>query len=101
MLTGKIAGLEQKLDDIHQLLFSLLNNKAEGIGDWLTLESTKKLTGLGRTKLYELRKAGILSESSLTGKEVFIRKSSIESALNNKETELQDVPLIKSRARQK
>ena len=101
MLTEKISVLEQKLDNVSQLLLRLCNKPSEGLTDWLTLEEASSVTTLGRTKLYELRRKGILAESSLTGKEKFIRKSSIEAALNKNEKELLNAPLIKPRKKQK
>ncbi len=101
MLSDKVIGLEQKLDDISQLLLKLCNKPTQGLTDWLTLEEASFVTTLGRTKLYELRRNGILAESSLTGKEKFIRKSSIEAALNKNEKELLNAPLIKPRKKQK
>ena len=95
MLSEKVNALEQKLDAMHKLLLNISNNHVQGVDDWLKLEDAKKLTGLGTTTLWELRRKGILEFSSITGKEKFIRRSSIVKLLNKQETELQNRPLIK------
>jgi len=99
ILTDKVNALESKLEKVCQLLLAQSNK--EEIGDWLTLGRAMQLTGLGRTKLYELRKRGVLHESTLTGKEKFIRKSSIEAALSKNEKELLNKALIKPRRKLK
>jgi hypothetical protein len=93
-MNRKMELIAQKLDSVIDILRSL-NDKSDGeINDWITVEEASRISGLGRTKLYHLRKAGQLEYSSLTGKEKFIRKSSLFELLNRNQFNLQNTPLI-------
>lgn len=77
----RINRLEKKIDDLTDLV-KKLSLDDRGVGDWLSQEDALNLTGLGKTKLYELRKDGRIRSSHLEGKAVFYRRSDIEALLN-------------------
>lgn len=54
-----------------------LQLESTGIGDWISEESTRKLTGLGKTTLYNLRRSGEILSSSLTPKTIMYSKKSL------------------------
>ena len=54
----------------------------QSIGDWMNEKLTMNITGLGKTKLYELRNTGKVRSSSLTERKLFYRRSDLERLLN-------------------
>ena len=80
----RINQVEKKIDELTDLVKNL-QLKERGIGDWLTQADALAITGLGKTKLYEMRKDGRVRSSHLTGKAVFYRRSDIEALLNKNE----------------
>ncbi len=80
----RICRLEKKIDELIERI-KKLSLDDRGVGDWLSQEDALNLTGLGRTKLYELRKDGRIRSSHLEGKAVFYRRSDIEALLNQNE----------------
>jgi hypothetical protein len=58
------------------------NDKPDVIGDFIHEAEVQRITRLGRTTLYNLRKQGVLSSSALVkGKGRFYRLSEIEELL--------------------
>lgn len=55
------------------------------IGDWIPEDEVLRISQLGKTSLYNLRKSGKLSSSTISGRGVFYRKSDLERLLNNNE----------------
>ena len=80
----KIATLEILLSSIHERLDNLVALNT-AIGGWVDQETIMRLTGLGKTKLYELRRANKVSCSTITGKQKFYKLSDFEKLLNYNE----------------
>lgn len=80
----RINQLQKKIDELTDLVKNL-QLKDRGVGDWLTQDDVLNITGLGKTKLYEMRRDGRIRSSHLTGKAVFYRRSDIEALLNKNE----------------
>lgn len=86
---SEIRKIQFHLESIDMLLNNLLNQisvivpERITIGDdWVDQETIMKLTGLGKTKLYELRKQNKISYSSIGEKAVFYRLSDFVELLN-------------------
>ncbi len=76
-----IKTLEKKIDDLYKIIEKFIAEK-QSIGDWMNEELTMNITGLGKTKLYELRNTGKVRSSSLTERKLFYRRSDLERLLN-------------------
>lgn len=79
---GKLEALEERLIFLQQLLEKALVEKAT-VGDWISEEQVRQMTGLGRTTLRNLRQQGRIRSSSIAGKAVWYRLSDIEQMLND------------------
>lgn len=83
-----IATLQAELRDMHGKLNAiqlLLLQKAHAdnkLGDWISEQDAMTLTGLGKTRLYQLRVTGAICASTLGGKAVFYRLSDFKVLLN-------------------
>jgi hypothetical protein len=75
-LTDRLKSLESKIGFSQEL---------ESINDWIDEESTKRITGLGKSTLYALRKSGKLTFSRLNKRKLFYRISDLERLLNDNE----------------
>lgn len=77
---ARLKALEKKIDELTILVTKLLNEK-QSIGDWVSEEQAVKLSGLCKSKLYELRNKGKVRSSSLTERKIFYRRSDFEKLL--------------------
>lgn len=84
---GSAYTMEQLHQDIERLLYLMeeIQNERISMGDWVSEEQIKKITGLGKTTLYNLRTSGVVSSSTISGKGVFYRRSDFERLLNENE----------------
>jgi predicted DNA-binding transcriptional regulator AlpA len=82
---ARIKALEQKIDELTNIIQKFISDR-QAIGDWLNEEQTMQFTGLGKTKLYELRNTGKIRSSNLTERKIFYRRSDIEKLLNRNQT---------------
>lgn len=82
---ARLNTLEHLLQGIDHKLDSLIEKDA-AIGDWVKEEEIKRVTGLGKTSLYQLRKKFKVSSSTIAGRGVFYRLSDFENLLNKNET---------------
>lgn len=78
---AQIKALEKKIDELYAIIEKFIAEK-QSIGDWMNEELTMTITGLGKTKLYELRNSGKVRSSSLTERKLFYRRSDLERLLN-------------------
>ena len=78
---AQIKALEKKIDDLYNVIEKFIAEK-QSIGDWMNEKLTMNITGLGKTKLYELRNTGKVRSSSLTERKLFYRRSDLERLLN-------------------
>ncbi|MFN8167119.1 MAG: helix-turn-helix domain-containing protein [Bacteroidia bacterium] len=78
---AQVKSLEKKIDDLYNIIEKFIAEK-QSIGDWMNEELTMNITGLGKTKLYELRNTGKVRSSSLTERKLFYRRSDLERLLN-------------------
>lgn len=77
----QVKSLEKKIDDLYNIIEKFIAEK-QSIGDWMNEELTMNITGLGKTKLYELRNTGKVRSSSITERKLFYRRSDFEKLLN-------------------
>lgn len=61
------------------------SKELESINDWIDEESTKRITGISKSVLYNLRKSGKLSYSRLSKRKLYYRISDLERLLNENE----------------
>lgn len=87
----KDENLEARLDALEDLLFSI-NQKLDtaltqnaNIGGWLKEADIIRITGLGKTSLYNLRCKNKITSSSIAERGVFYRLSDFEKLLNKNE----------------
>ena len=78
---AQIKALEKKIDELYAIIEKFIAEK-QSIGDWMNEKLTMNITGLGKTKLYELRNNGKIRSSSLTERKLFYRRSDLERLLN-------------------
>jgi hypothetical protein len=81
----RLIAIEKSISQLKQLIEDL-KSEEQSIGDWLPEEEVVRISGLGKTSLYNLRKSGQLSSSTISGRGVFYRKSDLENLLNKNET---------------
>ncbi|MGP8215255.1 MAG: helix-turn-helix transcriptional regulator [Bacteroidia bacterium] len=79
----RLKVLEDAIGHLTELIKGIQTDKQQAIGDWIDEDTFKKRTGIERSTLYKLRKAGKLSSSKLSPKKTFYRLSEIEMILNN------------------
>lgn len=76
----RLLNLELVIMDLkEQLLHRQLQE--ESIGEWLSEDRIMKITGLGKTSLYKLRKECKVSYSTIMGKGVFYKLADFERLL--------------------
>lgn len=75
-LTDRLKSLESKIEFSQEL---------ESINDWIDEESAKRITGLGKSTLYALRKSGKLTFSRLNKRKLFYRISDLSRLLDENE----------------
>lgn len=75
-LTERLKSIESKTGFSQEL---------ESINDWIDEESAKRITGLGKSTLYALRKSGKLTFSRLSKRKLFYRISDLERLLDENE----------------
>ncbi len=80
VLGSKIAGIQATVDSIYERLL-----KEKSFGDWIPESKAIELTGIKKSSLFALRKAGTLTSSTISGKGVFYRRSDFERILNDNE----------------
>ena len=78
---AQVKSLEKKIDDLYNIIEKFIAEK-QCIGDWMNEKLAMDLTGLGKTKLYELRNNGKVRSSCLTERKLFYRRSDFEKLLN-------------------
>jgi hypothetical protein len=80
---SRLKALEDNIVKILQMSEATkVADTTPAIGDWVHEEDVYRLTKLGRTTLYKLRKQGVLSSSTIVeGKGRFYRLSEIEELL--------------------
>ncbi|MFT6441582.1 MAG: hypothetical protein ACJASQ_001609 [Crocinitomicaceae bacterium] len=75
-LTERLKSIETKIGFTQEL---------ESINDWIDEESAKRITGLGKSTLYALRKSGKLTFSRLSKRKLFYRISDLSRLLDDNE----------------
>lgn len=81
--------IEMKLEKMEAMLDAVVTEisqqQSNSIGDWVDEKTIKRITGLGKTTLYQLRKENKISYSTIAGKSVFYRISDFENILRQNE----------------
>ena len=80
----KLAEMQAKIDATYDLLLEQ-SIADQSLGDWIPQHLATKLSGLKRSSLLALRKAGKLTSSTISAKGVFYRRSDFERLLNENE----------------
>lgn len=80
----RIKALENLLHRIDVKIERALTENAS-IGGWLKEEDVIRITGLGKTSLYNLRRKNKITSSSIAQRGVFYRLSDFEKLLNRNE----------------
>lgn len=75
--------LEDRLKSIESKI--VFSKEIESINDWIDEESVKRITGLGKSTLYALRKNGKLTFSRLGKRKLFYRISDLSRLLDENE----------------
>jgi len=76
MLEDRLKSIESKIAFSYEI---------ESINDWIDEESAKRITGLGKSTLYALRKSGKLTFSRLGKRKLFYRISDLSRLLDENE----------------
>lgn len=80
----RLSALEQLLNELNKKVNCLLIAQ-DYMGGWIKQEDIMKLTGLGKTTLYKLRKDNEITSSTIAERGVFYRLSDFEKLLNKNE----------------
>jgi len=83
-IQDQLKGVQEELSDIKALLVQK-SVADKSLGDWIPEHLAIELSGLKKSSLFEMRKAGRLKYSTISGKGVFYRKSEFEKILNTNE----------------
>lgn len=84
ILQAQLTDVQDRLDAIQKLLMQ--NSQTEGmLGDWVDENTAIAISGLKKSSLFALRKAGKLTSSTISAKGVFYRRSDFERLLNDNE----------------
>ena len=83
VLQCQLQMLEDRLKSIESKI--AFSNEIESINDWIDEESAKRITGLGKSTLYALRKSGKLTFSRLGKRKLFYRISDLSRLLDENE----------------
>lgn len=82
-LQFRLKALEDRLKSIESKIG--FSKELESINDWIDEESAKRITGLGKSTLYTLRKNGKLTSSRLSKRKLFYRISDLSRLLDENE----------------
>jgi Mg2+ and Co2+ transporter CorA len=83
LLFDKLNALEASVNTIAEML----QKEKIILGDWLSEKETIAATGLSRSTLLKLRKLGKISSSTITGKQLYYKKTDFIKLLNKNEQE--------------
>lgn len=81
VLQAQVRDVQDKLNTIQLLLMQKAQTE-NLLGDWVDEDTVIALTGLKKTRLYQLRVEGKIESSTLGGKAVFYRLSDFKALLN-------------------
>ena len=79
----QLKALAERLKSIESKIG--FSQEVESINDWIDEESAKRITGLGKSTLYTLRKSGKLTFSRLNKRKLFYRISDLSRLLDENE----------------
>lgn len=77
----RLKQLEIKIDELTAIIMKLVSDK-QSLGEWINEEHAMQLTGLGKSKLYDLRNSGKVRCSTLTDRKIFYKRKDFERLLN-------------------
>ncbi|MHB8261883.1 MAG: hypothetical protein ACYDCN_13700 [Bacteroidia bacterium] len=85
-LVNKINDLQETLNTMADVIKKMERNTM-AFGDWISEEEVLKMpnVSISRSRLWELRKQGRVSSSSLNGKQLFYRLSDFKKLLDENE----------------
>ncbi|MGP8216405.1 MAG: helix-turn-helix transcriptional regulator [Bacteroidia bacterium] len=83
----KLSALISKVDGLQVLVERILSEHNNQSG-YVTEERAKEITGLSKSTLYKLRKAGRVASSSFGGRDVYYKSSDLETLLKENEKHL-------------
>lgn len=76
----RLKQLEKKIEELTEIIGKLVLDK-QSLGDWITEEHAMQLTGLGKSKLYDLRNSGKVRCSTMTDRKIFYKRKDFERLL--------------------
>lgn len=81
---------EEKIETIYEHVCKMREQlttiaAAKAMDDWISQKQAEQLTGLSKSTLYAMRRQGLLTHSTFTGKEVYYRRSDLIRFLNMQE----------------
>ena len=82
-LKQSIQALVSKMESIECQLQNISTGSI--VQDWVDEETVKRITGLSKSTLYNLRRAGKLTSSKLSGRKLFYRISDLSRLLDHNE----------------
>ena len=79
----KLQTLNTSISEMRSLLLDIAVSK--GLEDWVSQKQAERITGLGKTSLYTLRKEGRITFSKFSDKKLFYRRSDLIRYLDMQE----------------
>jgi hypothetical protein len=83
-MSDKLDKLEKSIDGLTKLLLTA-NSEKQGLSGWIHQAEFMALARVSRSQLHKMRKAGMLSESSVTGKTPWYRVQDLIKILKENE----------------
>jgi predicted DNA-binding transcriptional regulator AlpA len=85
VIINQLGNLQDLTEQLATKVEMLRLSREHSIGDWLPEREVLRITGLGRTTLYNLRNDGKISSSTISGKGLWYRMTDIEKIINANE----------------
>lgn len=85
-LTEKVEALQASVNSVAEMLTTMQKDRLT-FGDWVPEHEVMTITGLSKATLLKLRNGGKLSSSTISGKQIYYRLSSIKKLLDRNEQE--------------
>jgi len=84
VILQKLSFIENKLSDIFKKI-EPVTIPPNPLGDWIVESEAKKITGLSRSTLLKMRRDGLISSSTISGKQNYYRITDFEKLLTKNE----------------
>ena len=82
-IAEKLESIQRATLATQEMVTALLADR-DTIGDvWVSQETAERITGLKHSRLYHLRKTGVIRSSTISGRKVFYHKDDFAKLLND------------------